>query len=126
MRRERVHRASFPRVVQTHNGGPAALARRPMTVPSRAATLHTEFGDASRRSEGLELGIVLALACAVATQLGFLCKHRGAAWILHIGALAMAPLSTVQVALSTGVVILAVLGDRLFGHDVGTRQWLGV
>jgi hypothetical protein len=107
----------------------------------------------------LELGIVLALACAVATQLGFLCKHRGAAcaplvelkrpvasakallgsrwfaigmlvavgaWILHVGALAMAPLSTVQVALSTGVVILAVLGDRLFGHNVGTRQWIGV
>jgi drug/metabolite transporter (DMT)-like permease len=107
----------------------------------------------------VELGIVLALICAVATQLGFLCKHRGAAgaplvelkrpvasakallaskwfaigmliaigaWVLHVGALALAPLSTVQVALSTGVVILAVLGDRLFGHDVGPRQWLGV
>src|SRR3954453_9076344 len=116
------------------------------------------FGD-REEIDGLELGIVLALACAVATQLGFLCKHRGAAcaplvelkrpvrsakallgsrwfaigmlvaagaWILHVGALAMAPLSTVQVALSTGVVILAVLGDRLFGHNVGTRQWLGV
>jgi drug/metabolite transporter (DMT)-like permease len=107
----------------------------------------------------VELGIVLALFCAVATQLGFLCKHRGAAgaplvelkrpvasakallasrwfaigmlvavgaWILHVGALALAPLSTVQVALSTGVVVLAVLGDRLFGHDVGPRQWAGV
>ena len=107
----------------------------------------------------MELGIVLALLCAAATQLGFLCKHRGAscaplvdltrplasakallasrwfaigmavaagAWILHVGALAMAPLSTVQVALSTGVVMLAVLGDRLFGHTVGSRQWAGV
>lgn len=107
----------------------------------------------------MELGIVLALLCAVATQLGFLCKHRGAAgaplvelkrpvasarallaskwfaigmliaigaWVLHVGALALAPLSTVQVALSTGVVILAVLGDRLFGHSVGPRQWIGV
>jgi drug/metabolite transporter (DMT)-like permease len=107
----------------------------------------------------VELGIVLALLCAVATQLGFLCKHRGAAgaplvelrrpvasarallaskwfaigmlvavgaWILHVGALALAPLSTVQVALSTGVVMLAVLGDRLFGHSVGSRQWVGV
>jgi drug/metabolite transporter (DMT)-like permease len=107
----------------------------------------------------LELGIVLALACAVATRLGFLCKHRGAAtaplvelrrplasakallaskwfaigmgiavgaWILHVGALALAPLSTVQVALSTGVVMLAVLGDRVFGHSVGRRQWIGV
>ncbi|MGH2967453.1 MAG: hypothetical protein ACRDK0_00090, partial [Solirubrobacteraceae bacterium] len=107
----------------------------------------------------MELGIGLALVCAVATQLGFLCKHRGAAcaplveirrplrsaralfasnwfaigmavaavaWILHVAALALAPLSTVQVVLSTGVVILAVLGDRLFGHAVGRRQWVGV
>jgi drug/metabolite transporter (DMT)-like permease len=107
----------------------------------------------------LGVGIALALACAAATQLGFLCKHRGAsaaprvewqrplrsarallgskwfaiglgigagAFLLHVAALALAPLSTVQVVLSTGVVMLAVLGDRLFGHSVGTRQWLGV
>ena len=107
----------------------------------------------------LNLGILLALACAVATQLGFLYKHRGAnaapkvdirhplrtvrslfsstwfaigmgvalgAWILHVGALALAPLSVVQAVLSTGVVILAVLADRLFGFEVGRRQWLGV
>jgi drug/metabolite transporter (DMT)-like permease len=107
----------------------------------------------------LNLGILLALACAVATQLGFLYKHRGAnaapkvdirrplrtvralfaspwfaigmgvalgAWILHVGALALAPLSVVQAVLSTGVVILAVLADRLFGFTVGRRQWLGV
>jgi drug/metabolite transporter (DMT)-like permease len=107
----------------------------------------------------LNLGILLALACAVATQLGFLYKHRGAnaapkvdirrplrtvralfaspwfaigmgvalgAWILHVGALALAPLSVVQAVLSTGVVILAVLADRLFGFTVGPRQWLGV
>jgi drug/metabolite transporter (DMT)-like permease len=107
----------------------------------------------------LELGIVLALACAAATQLGFLCKHRGAtsappvdarrplksarslfaskwfavgmavaagAWILHVAALAMAPLSTVQAVMSTGVVMLAVLGAKLFGQVVGARQWAGV
>jgi multidrug transporter EmrE-like cation transporter len=105
------------------------------------------------------LGLGLALACAVATQLAFLCKHRGAthaplvewqrplrsagallrskwfaigmgiavaAFVLHVAALALAPLSTVQVVLSTGVVMLAVLGDRVFGHDVGARQWVGV
>ena len=105
------------------------------------------------------MGIGLALVCAVATQLGFLCKHRGAtaapevrlaaplrsaralfasrwfalgmavalvAWLLHVAALAVAPLSTVQVVLSTGVVILAVLGDRLFGQAVSGRQWVGV
>ena len=48
------------------------------------------------------------------------------AWVLHVFALALAPLSTVQVVLSTGVVMLAVLGDRLFGHSVGRRQWIGV
>ena len=39
---------------------------------------------------------------------------------------ALAPLSVVQVALSTGVVMLAVLGQRCFGCEVGTRQWVGV
>jgi drug/metabolite transporter (DMT)-like permease len=105
------------------------------------------------------LGILLALACAVATQLGFLYKHRGAnaapkvdvrrplrtvralfaskwfaigmavatgAWIFHVAALYFAPLSVVQAVLSTGVVILAVLAERLFGFKVGRRQWLGV
>jgi drug/metabolite transporter (DMT)-like permease len=48
------------------------------------------------------------------------------AFALHVAAIALAPLSTVQVVLSTGVVILAVLGDRVFGHSVGPRQWLGV
>src|SRR3954454_8966184 len=112
-----------------------------------------------RRREVLNVGIGLALVCAAVTQLGFLCKHRGAAsaplvqlrrpmasarsllasrwfaagmaiavgaWVLHVAALALAPLSTVQVALSTGVVMLAVLGDRAFGHRVGQRQWAGV
>jgi drug/metabolite transporter (DMT)-like permease len=107
----------------------------------------------------LNLGILLALACAVATQLGFLYKHRGAnaapkvdvrrplrtvkslfsskwfaigmavatgAWFFHVAALAFAPLSVVQAVLSTGVVILAVLAERLFGFEVGPRQWIGV
>jgi drug/metabolite transporter (DMT)-like permease len=107
----------------------------------------------------LNIGIVLALACAMATQLGFLYKHRGAnaapkveirhplrtvkslfaskwfaigmgvalgAWLLHVAALAFAPLSVVQAVLSTGVVMLAVLADRLFGFEVGRRQWIGV
>src|SRR4051795_6427067 len=107
----------------------------------------------------LNLGILLALACAVVTQLGFLYKHRGAneaprvdmrhplrtvrdlfaskwfaigmavatgAWFFHVAALAFAPLSVVQAVLSTGVVILAVLADRIFGFQVGPRQWIGV
>src|SRR5215468_11756614 len=48
------------------------------------------------------------------------------AWFFHVAALAFAPLSVVQAVLSTGVVMLAVLADRLFGFSVGPRQWIGV
>ena len=107
----------------------------------------------------LNLGILLALTCAIATQLGFLYKFRGAneaarvdvrhplrsgkalfsskwfaigmaialvAWLFHVAALALAPMSVVQAVLSTGVVMLAVLADRIFGFEVGRRQWAGV
>jgi drug/metabolite transporter (DMT)-like permease len=107
----------------------------------------------------LNLGILLALACAVFTQLAFLYKHRGAnaapavdvahplrsgkalfkskwfaigmaialgSWLLHVAALVFAPLSVVQAVLSTGVVIMAVMADRIFGFKVGRRQWIGV
>jgi drug/metabolite transporter (DMT)-like permease len=107
----------------------------------------------------LNLGLAVALACALLTQIGFLCKHRGAnhapkiefqkplrsakslfttKWFLiglgigfagfglHVVALALAPLSTVQAVLSTGVVMLAVLGNRLFGCKIPRRQWAGV
>jgi drug/metabolite transporter (DMT)-like permease len=116
-------------------------------------------GDRTRIHLTLNIGILLALACAVATQLGFLYKHRGAneapcvdvrhplrsgrslfcskwfalgmavalgAWLFHVAALALAPMSVVQAVLSTGVVILAVLAERLFGFHVGPRQWAGV
>jgi hypothetical protein len=107
----------------------------------------------------LNLGILLALGCAFASQLGFLYKHRGAnaaptvdlrhplrsgralfaspwfavgmgislgAWVLHVAALSVAPLSVVQAVLSTGVVILAVLAQLVFGVRVARRQWIGV
>ena len=107
----------------------------------------------------LHIGIALALACAFATNLGFLYKHRGAraaasvdvrhplrsaaalfgskwfavgmlvalvAWVLHVGALALAPMSLVQAVLSGGIVLLAVMAERLFGFQVGARQWAGV
>ena len=48
------------------------------------------------------------------------------AWLLHVAALALAPLSVVQAVLSTGVVMLAVLAERIFGFEVGPRQWAGV
>src|SRR3954447_10681792 len=107
----------------------------------------------------LNIGILLAFCCALATQLGFLYKHRGAcaaakvdvrhplrtgkalfsnrwfaigmgvatsAWGLHVAAMAFAPLSVVQAVLSTGVVMMAVMADRVFGYKVGRRQWFGV
>jgi drug/metabolite transporter (DMT)-like permease len=48
------------------------------------------------------------------------------AWSLHVGALAMAPLSLVQAVISGGLVFLTVLAERFFGFTVGTRQWAGV
>jgi drug/metabolite transporter (DMT)-like permease len=107
----------------------------------------------------LHIGILLALGCAFATNLGFLYKHRGAcaapavdmrhplrtgrslfrskwfaigmavavgAWTLHVAALALAPLSVVQAVLAGGIVLLAVMAERLFGFKVGPRQWAGV
>src|SRR5215218_5540093 len=107
----------------------------------------------------LSLGILLALFCAFATNVGFLLKHRGAcaapdvslkrplasavglfrskwfalgmlvalgAWVFHVAALAMAPLSIVQAVIAGGLVFLTVLAERWFGYSVGTRQWAGV
>ncbi|HZV73616.1 MAG TPA: hypothetical protein VFF79_07870 [Conexibacter sp.] len=48
------------------------------------------------------------------------------AWALHVGALALAPMSVVQVVLAGGVVMLAVMAERIFGFRVGPRQWAGL
>ena len=48
------------------------------------------------------------------------------AWGLHVGALALAPLSVVQAVLSAGLVFLAVIAERFFGFALGRRQWTGV
>jgi drug/metabolite transporter (DMT)-like permease len=48
------------------------------------------------------------------------------AWGLHVEALALAPLSTVQAILSGGLVFLAVLAERFFGFRLGRRQWVGM
>ena len=107
----------------------------------------------------VEIGLLLALICAFATNLAFLWKQRGAvaapdihmrhplasaralfrskwwaigfavalvAWVLHVAALALAPISLVQAVISGGLVFLAVLADRWFGFELGRREWLGV
>jgi drug/metabolite transporter (DMT)-like permease len=105
------------------------------------------------------LAVALAIASALATNVAFLLKQRGAvlapsvevmhplrsaaalfrskwfalgwvvavgAWGLHVGALALAPLSVVQAVLAAGLVFLAVLAERFFGFALGRRQWIGV
>src|SRR2546427_1299289 len=57
-----------------------------------------------------------ALGMAIAT----------ASWGLHVAALALAPMSVVQVALAAGVVLIAVMAERMFGFQVGPRQWVGL
>ena len=107
----------------------------------------------------LLIGLGVALLCALATNVAFLCRHRGACsvdevewkkpwqtskalwsarwfaigmgvallgWLLHVAALAMAPLTLVQVAISAGLVFLAVLAERYFGISMGRKQWLAV
>jgi drug/metabolite transporter (DMT)-like permease len=106
-----------------------------------------------------QLGLLLALGCAFATNLAFLWKHRGAVaapavdmrhplrsaaglfgsrwwtigfamagvgFVLHVAALALAPISLVQAVISGGLVFLAVLADRWFGFGLGRREWMGV
>jgi len=46
--------------------------------------------------------------------------------LLHIAALALAPLSTVQAVMASGIVVLGVMAERFFGWPVPGRQWAGV
>jgi hypothetical protein len=105
------------------------------------------------------LGIILALLCALATNVGFLYKHRGAcaapsvdmrrpwqsakalfasplftigwvigagAWVFHVAAMSVAPLSLVQSVLAGGMVLLAVMAEQMLGCRLGRRQWIGL
>jgi hypothetical protein len=47
-------------------------------------------------------------------------------WGLHVGALALAPISLVQSVIAGGLVLLTVVADRLFGIPVTRREWIGV
>jgi hypothetical protein len=104
-------------------------------------------------------GILLALFCALATNVGFLYKHRGAcaapavdvrrplasakalfasplftigwtigtgAWIFHVAAMSIAPLSLVQAVLAGGMVLLAIMAEQMLGCSIGRRQWIGL
>lgn len=62
------------------------------------------------RSGWYTLGIVIAMA----------------GWGLHVGALALAPISLVQATIAGGLVLLTVTADRIFAHHVTRREWIGV
>jgi multidrug transporter EmrE-like cation transporter len=47
-------------------------------------------------------------------------------WGFHVTALALAPISLVQAVIAGGLVLLTVVADRLFAHEVTRREWIGV
>ncbi len=110
-------------------------------------------------SLSVQLGLLLSIATALASVVGFLYKHKGAqlapevdwkrpvhstfvlfrsgwytlgivvalgGWFFHVGALALAPISLVQSVIAGGLVLLTVCADKLFGHRVTRREWIGV
>ncbi len=107
----------------------------------------------------MQIGIGLAVAAALLTNLASLLKHRGChradpvrvreplrsarnlasspwfaagwgvaavAWLIHVAALSLAPISIVQAVLAGGAVTLAVMAQRIFGDTVERRQWLAL
>lgn len=48
------------------------------------------------------------------------------AWLMHVGALALAPLSLAQAVIAGGLVLLGVIAERFFGFRLHRRQWLGL
>jgi drug/metabolite transporter (DMT)-like permease len=48
------------------------------------------------------------------------------AWLIHVAALSMAPISLVQAVLAGGAVMLAVISQRIFGDPVERQQWLAL
>lgn len=47
-------------------------------------------------------------------------------WVVHVGALALAPISLAQATVAGGLVLLTVAADLLFGIEVTRREWIGV
>ena len=47
-------------------------------------------------------------------------------WGLHVGALALAPISLVQSVIAGGLVLLTVIANRVFGFAITRREWVGV
>src|SRR3954470_4933643 len=48
------------------------------------------------------------------------------AWVLHAGAIALAPLALAQAVIAGGLALLGVVAERFFGFDLERRQWTGL
>ncbi len=48
------------------------------------------------------------------------------AWIFHVAAMSVAPLSLVQAVLAGGMVLLAIMAEQMLGCHIGRRQWIGL
>src|SRR3712207_1914255 len=131
---------------------PPALVSRPSVAFGRPHY-------ARRVSFSVQVGLLLAVATALTSIIGFLYKHRGSvdapavefsrpvssslalfrspwyvlgiavamgSWGFHVAALALAPISLVQSTIAGCLVLLTVVADRMFGHTVTRREWIGV
>jgi hypothetical protein len=49
-----------------------------------------------------------------------------AAWVLHVAAMAVAPLSLVQGVIAGGLALIAYPATRYFGHTLTRREWMGL
>ncbi|MGV1047766.1 MAG: hypothetical protein ACOYD4_04470 [Solirubrobacterales bacterium] len=81
-----------------------------------------------QRTEPVHLGRPLQAIRALASSRWFAAGWALAAlaWLVHVAALSMAPISLVQAVLAGGAVTLAVMSQRLFGERVERRQWLAL
>src|ERR1700751_2143409 len=48
------------------------------------------------------------------------------AWVFHVAAMSVAPLSLVQAVLAGGMVLLAIMAEQMLGCSIGRRQWIGL
>ena len=81
-----------------------------------------------QRTEPIRLSRPLEAIRALASSRWFAAGWALAAlaWLVHVAALSMAPISLVQAVLAGGAVTLAVMSQRLFGERVERRQWLAL
>lgn len=98
--------------------GCAAIANIGLLCQHRGAVRAPEirFSHPLRSAAGLFRSRWWAIGFAIATG----------AWLLHVAALAVAPLSVVETTISAGLVLLAWLAHRWFGVRVGVREWIGL